>query len=221
MDDEDSGLAGPDSRGDAGRGHDGGLMDASPMHIVIMGVSGSGKTTLALRMVSLLGWPYAEADDFHPKSNIDKMASGRPLTDADRWPWLESLRSWMSDQATLGYSTIVTCSALKRSYRDVLRRASGNVFFVELDVDEETLTRRMSQREHFMPVSLLRSQESTLEPLEPDESGMCVPAIGDSKRIACDVLSRLHVGKCAAGCVRIADLGPGRHDLGVGSACRG
>ena len=89
-------------------------------HLIIMGVAGCGKTTSAQQLSALLGWPVAEADDFHPQSNVAKMASGVPLTDEDRWPWLSSLRDWMTSRAREGRSTIVTCSALKRSYRDNL-----------------------------------------------------------------------------------------------------
>lgn len=162
-------------------------------HIVVMGVSGSGKTALAGELTKLLGWPYGEADDFHPQANRDKMASGHPLTDEDRWPWLRALRDWMSAQADAGRSTIVTCSALKRSYREVLRQAAGKVMFVELDADEETLRTRMASREHFMPVSLLASQERTLEPLAADEPGIRIVSNEDPEILAKNVLTRLSI----------------------------
>ena len=154
--------------------------EPTAIHCVIMGVSGVGKTSLAKALRRRLHWPYAEADDFHPKANIEKMASGHPLTDEDRWPWLRSLRDWMSNQADKGMSTIVTCSALKRSYRDVLRQAHGRVVFVELDAPKRVLRKRMAariaKRSHFMPVSLLDSQLDTLEPLRRDEEGLRVSA---------------------------------------------
>ena len=162
-------------------------------HIVVMGVTGTGKTTTAEALVAVLGWPYAEADVFHPKANIEKMASGHPLTDEDRWPWLRSLRDWMTMQATKGNSTIVTCSALKRSYRDVLRQATGRVRFVELDLDEADLAVRMKHREHFMPLSLLKSQENTLEPLESDEDGLRIVSQGDVNQLAGVILQGLDV----------------------------
>ena len=162
-------------------------------HIVVMGVTGTGKTTTAKALVDRLGWPYAEADDFHPKANIEKMAAGHPLTDEDRWPWLRSLRDWMSEQASKGLSTVVTCSALKRSYRDVLRQAQGLVRFVELDLDEADLRVRMTQRKHFMPVSLLRSQEDTLEPLEADEDGFRIVSKGDVEDVAAEIFRRLEI----------------------------
>ncbi|GAB3657382.1 gluconokinase [Zhihengliuella somnathii] len=139
-------------------------------HVVVMGVASSGKTTLAELLSGELGWPSAEADEFHPQENIDKMTSGTPLTDDDRWPWLRRIRDWMSTHTTEG--TIVTCSALKRSYRDLLREASGDVVFLHVSGSEDLLKERISQRSgHFMPPSLLPSQLETLEPLDSDEPG--------------------------------------------------
>lgn len=143
---------------------------STPTHLVVMGVSASGKTTLASLLADRLGWPMAEADDFHPPANKAKMASGTPLTDEDRWPWLISLRDWM-DHAP-GEGTVMTCSALKRSYRDLLRGADGVVRFVHVVVDPSVLAQRIGARTgHFMPGTLLPSQLSTLEPLESDEDG--------------------------------------------------
>ena len=144
-------------------------------HLVLMGVAGCGKTTAATGLHDALGWPVAEADDFHPEANIAKMSRGTPLTDADRRPWLESLRAWMSEQADRGTRTIVTCSALKRSYRDLLVGAHGRVLFIHLVADEEALRERMEHREgHFMPSALLPSQFADLEPLVDDEDGVTV-----------------------------------------------
>ncbi|CED92432.1 MAG: gluconokinase [Actinomyces succiniciruminis] len=144
-------------------------------HLVLMGVAGCGKTTAAANLHAALGWPVAEADDFHPQANIDKMSQGVPLTDADRRPWLESLRDWMSEQAASGTKTIVTCSALKRAYRDLLSQADGRVFFIHLVAEQDELRERMEHREgHFMPPSLLPSQFATLEPLADDEDGVTV-----------------------------------------------
>lgn len=150
-------------------------MSRSVEHLVLMGVSGCGKTTAALNLHNALGWPVAEADDFHPEANIDKMSRGIALTDEDRWPWLESMRDWMSDRAADGVRTIVTCSALKRSYRDLLSGARGRVFFIHLLAQPEELQGRMAHREgHFMPPSLLPSQFAALEPLSDDEDGVTV-----------------------------------------------
>ena len=144
-------------------------------HLVLMGVAGCGKTTAAINLHNALGWPVAEADDFHPEANIAKMSRGVPLTDEDRWPWLESLRAWMSEQADRGTRTIVTCSALKRSYRDLLVGAHGRVLFIHLVADEDALRERMEHREgHFMPSALLPSQFADLEPLADDEDGVTV-----------------------------------------------
>ena len=141
--------------------------------MVIMGVAGSGKTTLALELTRRLGWPYAEADDFHPPANVAKMAAGVPLTDDDRWPWLRAIRDWLTAQARAGRSTVVTCSALRFAYRDVLRAAEGRVRFVHLTADPAVLGERLVQRSgHFMPATLLSSQLATLETLVAGEDGI-------------------------------------------------
>ena len=145
------------------------------MHVVIMGVAGSGKTTLAVELTRRLGWPYAEADDFHPPANVAKMAAGVPLTDEDRWPWLEAIRDWLTAQARAGRSTVVTCSALRLAYRDVLRQAEGRVRFVHLTADPALLSARLARRSgHFMPATLLASQLATLETLVPGEDGVVI-----------------------------------------------
>ena len=144
-------------------------------HLVLMGVAGCGKTTAADDLHRALGLPVAEADEFHPAANVAKMSRGVPLTDEDRWPWLEALRDWMSARAAEGVGTIVTCSALKRSYRDLLASAAGRVFFIHLVARTDELRERMTHREgHFMPSSLLPSQLADLEPLADDEDGVTV-----------------------------------------------
>ncbi|WP_265521757.1 gluconokinase [Oerskovia flava] len=140
-----------------------------------MGVAGSGKTTVAALLAERTGRPYAEADEFHPQANIDKMSAGTPLTDQDRWPWLEQMRDWLTEQADAGTSAVVTCSALRRSYRDLLREAHGRVRFVHLAGTVEMIAERMQRRTgHFMPPSLLPSQLATLEPLDDDEDGLTI-----------------------------------------------
>ena len=142
----------------------------SPMHIVVMGVAGAGKSTVSASLASQLGWQLAEADEFHSEANIAKMAGGQPLTDEDRWPWLRSIRDWMTEQARAGRSTVLTCSALKRSYRRLLSQAEGRVVFAHLDGAPELLAERMGSRAgHFMPPTLLPSQLATLEPLSAEE----------------------------------------------------
>ena len=141
------------------------------VHLVLMGISGSGKTTLAERLAQELKRSYAEADEFHSPANIEKMASGTPLTDEDRAPWLAAIRDWMGSAANAG-GTIVTCSALKRTYRDLLREAAGRVFFLHVTSDLAVITDRMEHRPgHFMPASLVPSQLATLEELGMDEDG--------------------------------------------------
>jgi gluconokinase len=172
--------------------------ETRPTHLVVMGVAGSGKTSVALELTARTGRPYAEADDFHPPANIARMASGIPLTDADRAPWLAALRDWLSAQAEAGRGAIVTCSALRRAYRDVLRSARGRVVFVHLTGSPELLASRIAARTgHFMPATLLPSQLVTLEPLEPDEDGFTLDVAASVDRLADEVLAR------------VRDAGPG------------
>jgi gluconokinase len=167
-------------------------MAEQPTHLVVMGVSGSGKSTIAALLRERLGWDFAEADEFHPKANIRKMSQGTPLSDEDRWPWLRSMQEWMGRHAAAGESTIVTCSALKRKYRDLLREADGVVHFVHLDGDADLLEDRLEDRTgHFMPKSLLPDQLSTLEPLEPDESGIRVTVDRTPEEIVNETVERL------------------------------
>lgn len=143
-----------------------------PIHIVVMGVSGCGKSTVGALIAQRLGWEYGEGDDFHTQANVDKMASGRPLQDEDRWPWLETLAAWTRERDERAESTVLSCSSLKWAYRDILRRGGQRTFFVHLTGDKYTLMARMEGREHFMPPSLLESQLDALEPLRHNESGM-------------------------------------------------
>lgn len=141
--------------------------------ILVMGVSGSGKTTLAAMLAGRLGWPYRDADDFHPEANLAKMAAGQPLDDADRAPWLAAIAGWMDAQRSAGGHAIVACSALKRAYRDVLIGARRDVGLIFLDGSRETIHGRMAARaDHFMPPTLLDSQIATLEPPGADEGAI-------------------------------------------------
>jgi carbohydrate kinase (thermoresistant glucokinase family) len=160
-------------------------------HVVVMGVAGVGKSTVARVLADELGLEVAEGDDFHPESNVAKMSSGTPLTDEDRRPWLESLAAWTREQRALGRGTVVTCSALKKAYRDILRKADPDTFFVHLYGAEDLLRRRMEGRDHFMPVSLLRSQFETLEPLEPDESGIALDVAAPVDEVCREALAAL------------------------------
>ena len=145
-------------------------MQYPPTHLVVMGVAGSCKTTLAAALSSQLGWACAEADEFHPEANITKMTQGIPLQDEDRWPWLQEIRNWMTSRAQAGCSTVLTWSALKKSYRQLLSEAEGRVVFLHLDGGADLISQRMQGREgHFMPPTLLPSQLATLEPLSQKE----------------------------------------------------
>ncbi|ABS02086.1 gluconokinase [Kineococcus radiotolerans] len=160
--------------------------------VVVMGVSGGGKTTVAEGIAAARGWAFAEGDEFHSPANVAKMASGTPLTDEDRWPWLRSIAAWIAAREEAGESVVVTCSALKRAYRDLLARDNPSVVFCELEVPTEVLAQRLAQREgHYMPASLLRSQLDTLEGLQPDERGFRVPVRGGPDRVLAEVLSRV------------------------------
>jgi gluconokinase len=143
---------------------------ASP--IVVIGVSGSGKSTVGAALGQRLRVPFADADDFHPPANIAKMTAGQPLDDDDRYPWLEAIGEWLADHPDGG---VMSCSALKRKYRDQLRRHCADVEFLHLSGTPEVIGKRQASRPgHFMPASLLQSQFATLEPLEPDERGVTI-----------------------------------------------
>ncbi|BCW18451.1 gluconokinase [Arthrobacter sp. NtRootA9] len=145
-------------------------MQYPPTHLVVMGVAGSGKSTLAAALSRQLGWSCAEADEFHPAANIAKMSQGIPLQDEDRWPWLREIRDWMTGKSREGQSTVLTCSALKKTYRQLLSEAEGRVLFLHLDGGADLIGQRMQGREgHFMPPTLLPSQLATLEPLSQEE----------------------------------------------------
>jgi gluconokinase len=144
---------------------------ASP--IVVMGVSGSGKSTVGAALAQRLRVPFADADDFHPPANIAKMSAGHPLDDDDRYPWLESIGQWLAQHC--GDGGVMSCSALKRKYRDQLRGHCSGVEFLHLSGTPEVIKRRQASRPgHFMPASLVASQFATLEPLEPDEHGVVI-----------------------------------------------
>ncbi|OYD67042.1 gluconokinase [Rhodococcus sp. OK302] len=158
--------------------------------LVVMGVSGSGKSTVGGMIAGAMGWDLQEGDDLHPQANIEKMAAGHPLCDEDRWPWLDKIARWITERADAGEPGIVTCSALKRSYRDVLR--GDNVVFVHLAGSRDQIGQRLTARlDHYMPPSLLDSQISTLEPLDPDEQAIIVDVGGSPAVIVEEILRRL------------------------------
>ncbi|MGH8212111.1 MAG: gluconokinase [Rhodanobacteraceae bacterium] len=138
--------------------------------IVVMGVSGSGKTTIGHALAARLGWAYREGDDFHPQANVMKMRAGEPLGDEDRMPWLAAIVDWMDVQSQMRVPAVIGCSALKRDYRDFLRRDRPRVWFLYLRVPRAELERRVETRHHeYMPPSLLDSQLETLEEPQPGE----------------------------------------------------
>lgn len=147
---------------------------AEPPLIVVMGVAGSGKSTVAAGLAERLGVDFIEGDSLHPQANVDKMAGGVPLTDEDRWPWLEAIGDRMEAERIAGAGVVVSCSALKQVYRDRLRkRVAGRVRFLLLDGPRELIAKRMlSRKGHFMPQSLLDSQLATLEKPGPDEDAV-------------------------------------------------
>jgi gluconokinase len=138
--------------------------------LVVMGVSGSGKSTVGAALAQRLRVPFADADDFHPPANIAKMTAGHALDDHDRHPWLDAIGEWLAEHDQGG---VMSCSALKRKYRDQLRHHASGVLFLLLSGTPEVIRRRQASRPgHFMPASLLSSQFATLEPLAPDEAGL-------------------------------------------------
>jgi gluconokinase len=150
-----------------------------------MGVAGSGKTTIGKLLAERLGVPYAEADDFHPAANVDKMTAGVPLDDADRGPWLDAIAAWISAQKR----GVVTCSALRHRYRDRLRSADADLWFLHLDVPRDVIAERMAKREgHFMPPSLIDSQFAALEALHDGEPGAKVDATRSPEEIVDEVV---------------------------------
>jgi len=164
----------------------------SALVIVVMGVSSSGKSTIGARLAKLLDWPFRDADSFHPAANIEKMRAGIPLEDSDRWPWLDAIAHWIDQQLSKGQSAIVSCSALKRSYRQRLIGDRRNVRLVFLKGSFELIKKRMQQRRgHFMPLSLLHSQFQVLEEPAADEHAITVSISAPPQRVARRIISAL------------------------------
>lgn len=153
-----------------------------PCILLVTGVSGSGKSTIGALLARRLGWQYAEADDFHPDANLAKMVAGHALDDADRQPWLANIVAWIDAATAAGRPAVVSCSALKRRYRDQLRDGRPNVRLIYLDADEQTIRERLSvRRGHFFPASLIESQFADLESPAPDEHPYRVPVHTESR----------------------------------------
>lgn len=173
-------------------GDEGGADPSRVRHLVVMGVSGSGKTVVARGIASVTGFVFGEADEFHSVANVEKMRAGTPLDDEDRWPWLEALAAWMREHEKAGRSTVLACSALKRSYRDLLTAGSPGVEFAHLRADHDVILERMAKRRgHYMPKELLDSQFNVLEPLGPDEPGVTVDGQRPVRDIVDDLVDRL------------------------------
>lgn len=170
------------------------------MLLVVMGVSGSGKSTVAALLASRTGCALADGDDFHSASSIARMAAGHPLDDALRAPWLAAIASWLAERADRDECAVVSCSALTRAYRDVLRGAGPDVRMVHLAGRYELVAQRLAARRgHFMPLELLDSQYAVLEPLDADEPGITVDLAATPDQIADEVLRSFRLPPHSAG----------------------
>ena len=174
------------------------------MILIVAGVSGSGKSTVGARLAGRLGWRFADADDFHPAANVAKMRAGIPLTDTDRWPWLRAIAAWMDERIARGEDAVVGCSALKRSYRDLLLNGRPAARMIFLAPDREVLARRLAARHgHFFPEQLLGTQLDALEPPGPDERVLTVVPADDPAATVAQIIALL----CIPG---PAGRGPGK-----------
>jgi len=174
--------------------------DAKPLVLVLMGVSGCGKSTTGARLSKLLGWPFRDADSFHPQANIDKMSQGLPLTDEDRQPWLAAIAQWIDERLAAGECGIVSCSALKRTYRRIIVGERAGVRLVYLKGNMELIGDRLSRRRnHFMPPALLRSQFDALEEPQGDERALSVPISLTPRRVVAAIMQELGLAHPAEG----------------------
>ena len=163
--------------------------------IVLMGVSGSGKTTVASKLAGRLGWRFEEGDALHPHANVEKMKAGHPLTDEDRTPWLDAIAAWIDARLDAHENGVITSSALKRRYREVLNRRGRGVVFVFLSGTRETIAQRLAhRRDHFMPAALLDSQFHDLEPPASDEPALTLDVEAVADAIVQDIIDRLQLG---------------------------
>ena len=165
---------------------------ANPVIIVVMGVSGSGKSTVAALLAAALGCQFQEGDDLHPRENVEKMRGGTALTDADRMPWLRKIAEEIDGWRARGECGVLTCSALKRSYRNIIIGDRRDVMLVYLKGSRDVIHRRMAARhEHYMPVALLDSQFATLEEPTPDERPITLDVGGKPAEIAHEIVSQI------------------------------
>jgi gluconokinase len=171
-----------------------------PCALVVMGVSGSGQSTTADRLAVRLNWRFEDGDRFHPASNVAKMSAGHPLTDEDRWPWLQAIADEIDRACKAGQHVVIACSALKRAYRDILVHGRGDVRIIHLDGAPELIARRLALRkDHFMPPGLLASQFRTLEPPGPDENPVTVSIDAPVDAIVDDIVSQLKLDPADSG----------------------
>jgi len=174
-----------------------------PCALLVMGVSGSGKSTIADQLAERLSWRYEDGDRFHPASNVAKMSAGQPLTDEDRWPWLQAIADEIDRVCTAGQHAVIACSALKRAYRHVLVHGRSDVRVIFLKGTQELIARRLAQRKgHFMPPGLLDSQFRTLEPPGADENPITVSIDASVETIVDDIVRRLGLGPADRGKAR-------------------
>jgi gluconokinase len=163
-----------------------------PLVIVLMGVSGSGKSTTGAALSRRLGWPFRDADSFHPQANVEKMRRGTPLTDEDRAPWLAAIAQWIDERCEAGEHGIVSCSALKRAYRNRIIGARRGVQLIYLKGDMHLIAQRLRARKHhFMPASLLESQFAVLEEPHADECALTVSIGMSPRRVVGAIIERL------------------------------
>jgi carbohydrate kinase (thermoresistant glucokinase family) len=171
----------------------------TPVVLVLMGVSGSGKSTVAQELQRVLGWPFQEGDDLHPPANVEKMRAGQPLNDADRLPWLRAIAAWIDGQLAASQPGIVTCSNLKRAYRDITVGERRGVTLVYLKGAEPVIRERIEARTHrYMPATLLGSQFETLEEPGPDEHPVTVAVHGSIAETVTEILQQLAARSRAA-----------------------
>ncbi len=165
-----------------------------PCALVVMGVSGSGKSTIADHLAARLGWRYEDGDRFHPPSNVAKMSAGQPLTDEDRWPWLQAIADEIERACKAGQRVVIACSALKRAYRDILVHGRNDIRIVFLNGTQELIADRLAARKgHFMPPGLLASQFKTLEPPQPNERPVTVSIDASVEAIVDDIIRQLEL----------------------------
>jgi gluconokinase len=168
------------------------VVDEIPCALVVMGVSGSGKTTIADALAKRLGWRFEDGDRFHPASNVAKMSAGKPLTDEDRWPWLQAIADDIDRICGKGERAVIACSALKRAYRNILVHGRSDVRIVFLEGTEALIANRLAARKgHFMPAGLLASQFKALEPPTPDEQPVAVSIDATVETIVNDIIRQL------------------------------